>query len=466
MSEIKVNKITPRAACGTTTLGDSGDTIAIAAGVNATLGGAGSTITVPSGATISNLGTATGFGGTGVVSWETSSIKTTGFTAVTGTGYFCNTTGGAFTVTLPLSPAAGAVVGVADYAQTFDTNNLTLGRNGSNIGGVADDATINTEGIAVTLVYVDVTKGWIVTDSGLQSDVPFPTYMAATGGCITTCGNFKTHTFTGPGTFCVSQLAGTPACNAVDYLIVAGGAAGAGQNNGGGVGGGGAGGVRVGTAVAAPGIPIAAPGYTVSVAPYAIVVGGGGACSTTAPSGTPGTSGAVSSGFGFSGAGGGGGSDAACAGIAGGSGGGGGEAGGAAGAGNTPPVSPAQGFSGGAGGPSCKAGGGGGATVAGTPGALAPQDGGAGVNGGSVFGTLSGSPGGYFAGGGGGSSGGAVVGDGGIGGGGDGSGSPRGSTSGTVNTGGGGGGHGSTGAPFGGTNAGGSGIVIIRYRYQ
>ena len=68
MSEIKVNKISPKTACGTTTLGDSGDTF-----------------TIPAGATISNLGTATGFGGTGVVSWDTSSIKTTGFTAVTGT---------------------------------------------------------------------------------------------------------------------------------------------------------------------------------------------------------------------------------------------------------------------------------------------------------------------------------------------------------------------------------------------
>ena len=109
MSEIKVNKITPRAACGTTQLGDSGDTF-----------------TVPAGATISNLGTATGFGGTGVVSWDTGAIKTTGFTAVTGTGYFCNTTGGGFTVTLPLSPSAGDVIGVADYAQTFDTDNLRV----------------------------------------------------------------------------------------------------------------------------------------------------------------------------------------------------------------------------------------------------------------------------------------------------------------------------------------------------
>ena len=105
MSEVKVNKISPRTNCGTVTLGDSGDTF-----------------TIPSGATITNLGTSTGFGGTGVVSWDTGSVKTAGFVAVTGTGYFCNTTGGAFTVTLPASPSAGDVVGVSDYAKTFDTD--------------------------------------------------------------------------------------------------------------------------------------------------------------------------------------------------------------------------------------------------------------------------------------------------------------------------------------------------------
>ncbi len=36
MSEIKVNKISPRTACGTTTLGDSGDTFTIPSGVTIT----------------------------------------------------------------------------------------------------------------------------------------------------------------------------------------------------------------------------------------------------------------------------------------------------------------------------------------------------------------------------------------------------------------------------------------------
>ena len=224
MSEVKVNKISPRTACGTVTLGDSGDTF-----------------TVPSGATISNLGTATGFGGTGVVSWDTASIKTTGFTAVTGTGYFCDTTGGGFTVTLPLSPSAGDVVGVADYAQTWDTANLTLGRNSSNIGGVAADSVISTEGLAVTLVYVDGTKGWIVTDSGLQSEAPGPLFVTATGGTpcsgAIVCTNYKVHTFTGPGTFCVSASGNAAGSNSIDYLVVAGGGGGGGYTGGGGAGG-------------------------------------------------------------------------------------------------------------------------------------------------------------------------------------------------------------------------------------
>ena len=125
MSEIKVNKISPRTACGTTTLGDSGDTI-----------------TIPAGVTITNNGTAAGFGATGAASWDTT-VKTTGFTAVDGVGYFVNTTAGAIIVTLPLSPAAGAVVAVSDYAGTSDTYAITIGRNGSNINGAAADLTVS-----------------------------------------------------------------------------------------------------------------------------------------------------------------------------------------------------------------------------------------------------------------------------------------------------------------------------------
>jgi len=457
MSEIKVNKISPRTACGTTTLGDSGDTF-----------------TIPAGVTITNSGTAAGFGATGAASWDTT-VKTTGFTAVSGVGYFVNTTAGAISVNLPAG-TAGDVVAIKDYANTFDTYNVTLVQNGSDkIGGSTNNATLSTEGIAVTLVFIDSTQGWLVTDSGLQNEAPTEQYVTATGGSIATCGDFKIHTFTGPGAFCVSNAGNAAGSNSVDYLVVAGGAAGAGKNNGGGVGGGGAGGIRIGTVCQPSPLspsPLVAPGHTVSQQSYPIVVGGGGSCSTNVPSGTAGTSGSNSSFSTFTATGGGGGNDSADSGTAGGSGGGGGESGGGGGAGNTPPVSPSQGNPGGTGNSPSVGGGGGGFTAAGcnsTPAPASPTgSGGAGINAGPIFGTANGSPGGNFGGGGGTSVGDPAAGPffGGSGGGGNGNSHDQASTSGGTNTGGGGGAHGSTGSPQGGTNAGGSGIVIIRYKFQ
>jgi hypothetical protein len=82
--------------------------------------------------------------------------------AVAGYGYFCNTTGGAFTVTLPTSPSLGDFVSFIDYAGTFDTNNLTIARNGKNIQGVAEDLTVSVERAGLTLVFVDDTQGWLL----------------------------------------------------------------------------------------------------------------------------------------------------------------------------------------------------------------------------------------------------------------------------------------------------------------
>jgi hypothetical protein len=82
--------------------------------------------------------------------------------AVAGYGYFCNTTGAAFTVTLPTSPSLGDFVSFIDYAGTFDTNNLTIARNGKNIQGVAEDLTVSVERAGLTLVFVDDTQGWLL----------------------------------------------------------------------------------------------------------------------------------------------------------------------------------------------------------------------------------------------------------------------------------------------------------------
>ena len=469
MSEIKVNKLTPRTNCGTVQLGDSGDTI-----------------TIPSGVSITNSGTASGFGATGAASWNTT-VKTGDFTAVNGEGYFVDTTSGAVNVTLPAG-AAGSVIAVKDYAKTFDTNAVTLVRNGSDkIGGQTINATLNIEGQAVTLVFIDSTQGWLVTDSGLQSDANQSQFVTATGGTITTCGNFKIHTFTGPGTFCVSCAGNCAGSNLVDYMIVAGGGSGgcgrlsATCSSGGG----GAGGWRASSGTASgsynagPG-PLTSPvsSLPISVQGYPIVVGAGGAsaASTTSNNGSP------SSAFSLTSTGGGGGGSGGASqgpenrpGNPGGS--GGGVGGGCSpgsetvGAGNTPPVSPPQGNNGGGGTPTNGFGGGGGATAVGGTGTgpTASRAGGAGATS-----CISASPTAYAGGGGAGGSSAASTGGnaspcgtGGRGGNHPSASpsSPTSGTSGTTNRGGGGGGMGSacTSATSG---AGGSGIVIIRYKFQ
>jgi len=109
-------------------------------------------------------GTTASFGDlSGGASWQ--AVKTTGFTAVAGEGYFINTTSGAITMTLPASPSLGDFVSVIDYAGTFDTNNLTVGRNSQPIQGSAADLVVATERAGFTLVYTDGTQGWLLQNN-------------------------------------------------------------------------------------------------------------------------------------------------------------------------------------------------------------------------------------------------------------------------------------------------------------
>jgi len=260
MSEVKVNKISPRSGTDVT-LGDSGDTFTVPSG---------GAITIASGATITNSGTAVNFGPTGSVSWQTT-VKTSGFTAAAGEGYFVDTSSGAISVNLPAG-TAGAVVGFKDYLNSFDTHNLTLVQNGSDkIAGSAANAVLSTEGLGVTLVFVDSTQGWLVTDDGLQSRAPQPVFTTASGGTTNDVGDFRYHVFTGPGTFQVTQIGNSPSVPTggptnMCFMVVAGG--GGGQENAG-RGAGGGGGIR--SATCSP----------LSVQTYPVTIGGGGAVSTT-----------------------------------------------------------------------------------------------------------------------------------------------------------------------------------------
>ena len=325
---------------------------------------------------------------------------------------------------------------------------------------------------------------------------PKYTFLCASGGNATvTCGNFKTHIFTANGTFTVNSLATAPANNAVDYIIVAGGGGG-GSNQGGG---GGAGGFRMSNSLCLPS-PTTSPlasdcGVTVTAQGYSIVVGGGGA---GAPAGSPqprSTAGVDSSALGLTSAGGGaagGGNNCGSplrVGGNGGSGGGGGFGDDAynppkygpgvapGGSGNTPPTDPPQGKDGGSSGIGCfgyGGGGGGAGSIGGTPAPSTSAGGDGSYIADSFVGPTSGcygtpGPAGctrYFAGGGAGRSRPGVANTevGGFGGGGDythpGSPGCNAAAAGT-NTGGGG------GSVYPGTGgAGGSGIVMIRYKYQ
>ena len=435
--------------CGTDiTLGQSGDTIALACGASQT-----------------------GFGRTGTVDWITTP-KVTGdspVTGVTGKGYFLNTTAGEITLNLPAG-AAGSIVSMADYAATWQTNKVTVAANGAEkIGGIAATVSLTTEGQSVTLVYVDSTQGWINTMDS-TSNVRGSNFVTATGGTPSSGaidGDYKVHSFTGPGTFCVSYAGNPCGSTTVDYMVVAGGGGGgAGCASGGG---GGAGGLRKSYPNPATG------GFPISVSPYSITVGGGGAGGAAGPPGTPGCKGSdsifstvTSAGGGLGGMGVGGTPVPRCGGD-GGSGGGAGRGGNCGGAGNTPPSPCTQGT---AGGPTSGAphggGGGGGHTAVGATGAPAiGGDGGAGT---TVC--ISGTPT-VYAGGGGGGSYPVASGQpcGGAGGGGRGAppDSPFADMAGTDNTGGGGGGSSEAppySPPIGVGGTGGSGIVIIRYKFQ
>ena len=445
--------------CGTTiTLGASGDTISLASGASQT-----------------------GFGRTGTVDWITTpkTNSDSPVTAVSGKGYFLNTTAGTITVNLPAG-SAGDIVSFADYAATWDTYKVTLTPNGTDkIGGVNDTADLNTIGQSVTFVYVDSVQGWVNTMDS-TSNVRGSAYMTATvsGACNTLvtapdCANFKVATFKNPGTFCVSTIAPCATFNLVSYMVIGGGGGG-GRND---AGAGGAGGYREVISPTSPysgspldGYPTVANRITVSASPYPICVGGGGpeapVSNANGVNGTASTFSTITS----AGGGGGGSETGPRQGSDGGSGGGGGAGGGSSGpgaSGNTPPTSPPQGQDGGdgnVGSPSSTARAGGGGGGAGGAGAVG-SGGGPAIGGAGGAGTTSSIDGSATTRASGGSGGArnqsqpATPGGGGAGG----SSSIAGGN-GQDYTGGGGGGAGE-GSPCVGGN-GGSGIVIIRYRFQ
>jgi len=292
-------------------------------------------------------------------------------------------------------------------------------------------------------------------------------FVAATGGTVTTSGDFKIHTFTSSGTFTVTSAGAPGGSTTVDFLVVAGGAGG-----GGGIGGGGgAGGYRESFPNPATG------GHPVSIQAYPITVGSGGNGgpdgSSSFNSGSNGSNSVFST---ITSSGGGGGGSGVASGGSGGSGGGGGGGSGGqpGGSGNSPSVTPPQGNPGGSGvdvpGNNSNAGGGGGAGASGSNGSAPSGFGQGGPGGNGTSSSITGSS--VTRGGGGGGNSrfatpSSLPGSGGSGGGGAGGGGSPGqaAVAGTANTGGGGGG-GDFPQPSNPAANGGSGIVVIRYKFQ
>ena len=142
---------------------------------------------------------------------------------------------------------------VGEFADTAPHSLTEFYRGAGKVPDVADNSNVPTSGA------ISMTDFYGAVDA---------LYVTATGGSVTTDGDYKIHEFTSSGTFAVTEEGNSAGSNEIEYVIIAGGGSGGGGGAGGG-GGGGAGGMYEGTA-------------TLSVSgDYAITVGAGGTAGGT-----------------------------------------------------------------------------------------------------------------------------------------------------------------------------------------
>ena len=89
-------------------------------------------------------------------------VKTANYTAVASDKILANTAAGAWTLTLPASPAVGDEIHILDAAASFDDNTLTVARNSLKIQGLTADLSLTTQNTGIGLVYMSATYGWRV----------------------------------------------------------------------------------------------------------------------------------------------------------------------------------------------------------------------------------------------------------------------------------------------------------------
>ena len=272
------------------------------------------------------------------IAWQAVVTAAT-LSAVSGRGYFINTTSNACTVTLPASPTIGDTIAIVDYAGTSATNKITLNGNGNKIDGSSINKTIQTNEQAIIITYSDATRGWVLTSASLEGTLGLVGVPASPtiGTATATSGTTATVVFTAPsdnggstitsytatsspggitgtlsqsgsGTITVSGLTTstsytftvtatntigtsspssasnsitTPSTYSVDFLVIAGGGAGGRLQSGGG---GGAGGYRSSNATygGSGGGASAESSLTFTAGTvYTITVGAGGASATS-----------------------------------------------------------------------------------------------------------------------------------------------------------------------------------------
>ena len=138
MSEVKVNKISPRSGTDVT-LGDSGDTF-----------------TIPSGATLTNNGTASGFGDN--LEWQSSIVTAATITVSANKGYWLDTSSNAITVTLPGTAAVGDRLIFTDYARNWATNAVTINQNSLKFQGFTSPNPVyitNGQSVDIVTSFID-----------------------------------------------------------------------------------------------------------------------------------------------------------------------------------------------------------------------------------------------------------------------------------------------------------------------
>lgn len=161
-------------------------------------------------------------------------LKTAAFTAVSGGVHGVNTTSAAITVTLPASAEAGDQVVLFDPAGTWDSNNVTVARNGHNINSAGSNLTLSTEYGEVVLRYINSTIGWRTYYGGTAADTLAVSGAATVGGTLgvtgmlTATGGLKggVQALSGPGAVNLTTLTTTVTTTGADALTLADGTAG------------------------------------------------------------------------------------------------------------------------------------------------------------------------------------------------------------------------------------------------